>query len=177
MFHFKQFQSESVPSRSAVLSLGVKALLYCSPRTGQLRQDWESILSIAYFLLHFVYCILHMVYGTAHCTLHLKMGKFLRHFRNICTIKSFQMKKFERSDDSKLHPCIGCWWLLTATKIINQQKINHRFFHLLEFRQFRKKIQPPYFFWLKIKFSSSPRFIAQGFKKVFWGLLSNPDIQ
>ena len=44
------------------------------------------------------------------------MGKFLRHFRNICTIKSFPMKKFERSGDSKLHPCIGCWWLLTATK-------------------------------------------------------------
>ena len=44
------------------------------------------------------------------------MGKFLRHFRNICTIKSFIMKKFERSGDSKLHPCISFWWLLTATK-------------------------------------------------------------
>ena len=40
----------------------------------------------------------------------------MRHFRNICTIKSFPMKKFERSDDSKLQPCIGCLWLLTATK-------------------------------------------------------------
>ena len=28
------------------------------------------------------------------------------------------MKKFERSDDSKLHPFIGCWWFLTATKNI-----------------------------------------------------------
>ena len=43
-------------------------------------------------------------------------GKFLRHFRNICTIKSFPVKKFERRDDSKLHPCISCWWPLTATK-------------------------------------------------------------
>ena len=43
-------------------------------------------------------------------------GKFLRHFWSICTVKSFLMKKFERSDDSKLHPCIGRWWLLTATK-------------------------------------------------------------
>ena len=75
----------------------------------------------AYCIFPITSCVLHiaygvMVYGTAHCTLHLKMGKILRHFRNICTIKSFPMNKFERSDDSKLHPCIGCWWLLTATK-------------------------------------------------------------
>ena len=67
------------------------------------------------------------------------MGKFLRHFRNIFTIKSFPMKKFERSDDPKLHPCIGCWWLLTSTKIINQQNLNHSFWPLFEFCHFRKK--------------------------------------
>ena len=50
-----------------------------------------------------------------------QLGMFLCNFRNIHTIKSFPMKKFDRSDDSKLHQCIGCWWLLTATK--NKQAI------------------------------------------------------
>ena len=39
-----------------------------------------------------------------------------RHFRKICTIKLFPMKKFERSDDSKFHPYIGFWWFVTTTK-------------------------------------------------------------
>ena len=33
------------------------------------------------------------------------------------------------------------------------------------------------FFDGKTKFSASPRFLAQVFKKVFWGLLSKYDIQ
>ena len=39
----------------------------------------------------------------------LYMGKFLRDSQNICTIKAFQMMKFERRDDSKLHLYIGFW--------------------------------------------------------------------
>ena len=35
------------------------------------------------------------------------LGKFLRDSRTICTIKAFQMMKFERRDDSKLHLYIG----------------------------------------------------------------------
>ena len=76
----------------------------------------------------------------------IKYGNVLRHFWNICTIKSFPMKKFERSDDSKLHPCIGCWWILTTTKRINPQNLNHSFWPLLEFRHFRKFFLPPNFF-------------------------------
>ena len=87
------------------------------------------------------------------------------------------MKKFERSDDSKLHPCIGCWSLLTATKNNQQQNLNHSFWPLLEFCHFRKKILPPYFFDGKSNFlqiiDSEPWF----WKKVWRGLLSNRDIQ
>ena len=36
-------------------------------------------------------------------------ASFLCHFQKIWTIKSLQMKKFERSDDSQFHPCIGFW--------------------------------------------------------------------
>ena len=66
----------------------------------------------------------------------------MRHFRNICTKKSFPMKKFERSDDSKLHPCIGSSLL---QKIIKQQNLNHSFWPLLEFRHFWKKFYHLFF--------------------------------
>ena len=46
----------------------------------------------------------------------LSLGKFLRLFRKIYTMKFFPMKKFEKSDDSKFHPCIGLWWLVTNAK-------------------------------------------------------------
>ena len=105
------------------------------------------------------------------------MGKFLRHLRNICTIKSFPMKKFERSDDSKLHTFINCWWLLIATKNNQPTKPKYSFWSLLEFCHFRKKNSTTIFFLLKIKFSSSWRFWAQVLKKVYRGLLSNRDIQ
>ena len=62
-------------------------------------------------------------------------------------------------------------------KIINQKTEIIDFLPLLGFRHFRKKILPPYFFWWKTTFSASPRFLAQVFKKVFRGLLSNGDIQ
>ena len=74
--------------------------------------------------------------------------------------------------------CIACWWLLTVTKIINQQTLNHSFFlPLLEFCHFQKKNLTNFFFLWKIKFSVSSRFWAQGLKKVFRGLLPNHDIQ
>ena len=36
----------------------------------------------------------------------MKTQKFFHHFRKICTIKSFQKKKFERSDNYEFHPCM-----------------------------------------------------------------------
>ena len=44
-------------------------------------------------------------YTTLHET--LSKGKFFRDSRTICTIKAFQIMKFERRDDSKLHLYIG----------------------------------------------------------------------
>ena len=107
------------------------------------------------------------------------LGKLLRHFRNICTIKPLWS---ERSDDSKLHPCIGCWWLLTATKIINQQNLNHSFWPLFEFRHFWKKILPPCFCLMEnlifCKFMiMSPGFEkgVQGFVVKLWHTMSEID--
>ena len=73
------------------------------------------------------------------------MGKFLHHFQKICNIKYFQMKKFERSHDSILHPYIGCWWLLTGTKIINQQNLIIVFFATFRVLSLPEKILLTFF--------------------------------
>ncbi len=100
----------------------------------------------------------------------MTLGKFLRHLRNICTIKFFPMKKFERSVDSKLHPCIGCWWLLTAKKIINLQNLNHRFLQLLGFCHFRKKNLPPFFVVDENQFFCKSEILILGLIKSYSGI-------
>ena len=107
------------------------------------------------------------------------MGKFLRHFWNICTIKSWWriLKDVMTLNCTHGHTLVSGGSSLLK-KIINQQNHNHWFlatFRVLSLPE--KKFYRHIFFKRKPKFSASPRFPSQVFKNVFWGLLTNRDIQ
>ena len=89
-----------------------------------------------------------------HCLVYCYWASFF-HSRKICTTKKFQIKKFERRDDLRLHLYIG---FSKLQKKIKQQPKNHCF--LVTFRVLslpEKTFTNIFLFWVKTKFSPSPR--------------------
>ena len=117
--------------------------------------------------MNFAWLLTPSMWSLLHIACRLLVSKFFRHFRKICTIKFFPMKKF--------------WFLLALhyyKKRFYQQHLNHWFVATFRVSSLpEKKFYHHIFFWGKTELSPSPRLYAQVLKKVFRGSLSNRHIQ